>query len=327
MQALIAEANQHINWAIGEPLRERAKREDWRDCPILQHLETGARNLEAWNELFRRTRNVFTDENELPKKARGLLVPQNQKFDAALDDFIAEMLAAQYLQRLGHQDIRFTSEADAITADLISSHNGTTYVCEAKNLREPRSLTFVAFARWHRNRAAEPHRYKFTAEFLSIDEPFEDLTAQQTTAVQNLVDALPDRKRPSTFTEMLPGNRSLRVKLTDGIGVMLRMGPGPFAVNDVDEESMRATILKLLEPTRKALVQLYSTAVPTDYRKLLFLRWKAPEEIVAIGEIENVRGPVVAALQRFVSQFFPQIAIVIMHTYEDIEHAPLVAWE
>ena len=87
---------------------KRAQREDWRDCPILQHLETGARNLEAWNELFRRTRNVLIDEDDLPNKARILLVPQNPNFDAALDDFIAEMLAAQYLRRLGHQDIRFT---------------------------------------------------------------------------------------------------------------------------------------------------------------------------------------------------------------------------
>jgi hypothetical protein len=162
---------------------------------------------------------------------------------------------------------------------------------------------------------------------LSIDEPFEDLSPQQTIAVRNLVDSLPDRRRPSTFTEILPGNRSLRIKLNDGFGVMLRMGPGPFPVRVRDEESMRTTILKLLEPTRKALVQLHSNAVPADYRKLLFFRWKPPEEIVAIGEIENVRRPVLGAVQRFVRQFFPQVAVVMVHTHEEIEQSPLALWD
>lgn len=327
LQALTADPNQQINWAIGEPLQERAKRPDWRDCPILQHLETGAQNLGAWNELFRRTRKALTDENDLPKKACSLLSPQNPSFDSALDDFIAEMLAAQYLAHLGHENVRFTVEGDAITADLTSLHEEINYVCEAKNLREPNSLTYVAFARWHRNRAANPDTFNFVAEFLHIDDPFEDLTAHQATAVRDLVDALPNRNRPSTFNVDLPGNRSLRVRVREGAGAMLRHGPGPFGVDDVVEECKREVLLKLLEPTRKALVQLYSTAVPPDYRRLLFVRWKPPDEAVAIGELENIRTPVLEAIQQFTRQFFPGLAIVICHTYEDIQQTPLAAWE
>jgi len=50
---------------------------------------------------------------------------------------------------------------------------------------------------------------------------------------------------------------------------MPRHGPGRFLVNEVVEECQRAVVTKLLEPTRKALTQLYSTAVPTDYRRSL----------------------------------------------------------
>lgn len=320
------DANQQINWSIGDILRERGARADWRDCPILQHLETGSQRLRAWNELFRRTRAALQDENNLRTKARAMLNPQNPSFDVVLGDFIAEMLAAQYLSRLGHRDVRFTSDEDAITADLLSSHNDVAYVCEVKNLREPNNLTNAAFARWHRNQAENRERYNFTAEFVGIDDPFEDLTREQGEAVRNLVDALPERRRPSTFTVTLPGNRRLHVHVSDGAGVAVRMGPGPFLVGPIVEKVARSTVLKLLKPTRKAMAQLYSSAVPSDSRRLLFLRWKPPEEVGVIGEAENVRGPVMQALQAFIGQFFEQIAVVIVHTYEDIEQAPLAVW-
>lgn len=156
LQSLNAAENQQINWAIGDLLRERAAREDWRDCPILCHLETGAANLNAWNELFHRTRESLSNENGLPRKASALLRPDSKSFDSAIDDLIAELLAAQYLSFLGHTGIAYPEEQDPITADLISIHNEINYVTEAKNLREPSSLGYVAFARWHRNRAANP---------------------------------------------------------------------------------------------------------------------------------------------------------------------------
>ncbi len=70
MRSLADPANRQINWAIGDQLRQRGVRADWRQCPILQHLEGGAINLGAWNELFRRTREALQDENSLRTKAQ-----------------------------------------------------------------------------------------------------------------------------------------------------------------------------------------------------------------------------------------------------------------
>ena len=327
MRSLGDAANRQINWAIGDLLRRRGARQDWRQCPILQHLEAAAPNLNAWNELFRRTREALADEGTLPKKALVLLHPDNPTFDLALDDFIAEMLGAQYLSALGHENIRFFSEKEPITADLMSTNNEITYVTEAKNLREPNSLTYVAFARWHHNRGANPGDFNFAVEFLELEDPFEDLTAVQATAVRNLVDTLPQRQRPSTFAVTLPGNRRVRVRLGEGGGVMLRHGPGPFLVNEVVEECQRAVVTKLLEPTRKALTQLYSTAVPTDYRRLLFVRWKPPDEVLAIGEADRVRTAVHNNLQLFVREFFPNFALAILHTGEQLEDTPRATWQ
>jgi hypothetical protein len=48
---LAEDANGEIDSAIGGFLRERATRDDWRKCVILQQLEAG-RSLGGWNELF-----------------------------------------------------------------------------------------------------------------------------------------------------------------------------------------------------------------------------------------------------------------------------------
>jgi len=84
------------------------------------------------------------------------------------------------------------SEEEPITADLMSTNN------------EPNSLTYVAFARWHHNRGANPGDFNFAVEFLELEDPFEDLTAVQATAIRNLVDTLPQRQRPSTFAVTSP---------------------------------------------------------------------------------------------------------------------------
>lgn len=319
-------ANQHILWVMGDILRQRAQRDDWRESVILQQLEAGAPNLIAWNELFRRTRLALAHEDELPRRARTMLRPDNPSFDQALDDFIAEMLAAQYLSFLGHGNIHFHSEDDPITTDLISLHNGISYVTEAKNLREPNSLTYVAFARWRHNRAANLGEFNFTVELLDLEDPFEDLTAAQATAVRDLVDMLPTRERPSTFRTTLPGNRMARVSIREGPGVMLRYGPGPFLVDEAVEECLRTVVIKLLDPTRKALGQLYSTAVPTDYRRLLFVRWKPPDQILAIGEADRVRSTVQHRLQSFIRIFFANFAVAIFHTGEELERTPHADW-
>ena len=326
LAALGQAGNQQIEWAIGGLLRQRAERDDWRECTILRQLETGEVNLAAWNQLFQSTRESLSDEGQLRVKANTVLQPSSASFDLALDDLIAEMIAAMYLSELDHTNIRFLSEDSAITTDLMSVRDGITYVTEAKNLREPNSLAYVAFARWHHNRAAHPAAFNFSAEFLEIDQPFEDLDSAQINAVRKLVDALPQRQRPSTFLTTLPGNRKLRTRLSEGGGVMAQYGPGPFLVNEAVDRSQRALITKLLEPTRKALTQLYSTKVPDDYRRLLVFRWKPPDEIQAIGEIENVRTPVMSKWQAFIREFFPRFALAIVHTCEDVESTPKATW-
>jgi hypothetical protein len=112
----------------------------------------------------------------------------------------------------------------------------------------------------------------------------------------------------------------------EGDAVMLRHGPGPFLVAGVTEECERAMVVKLLDPARKALAQLYAPAVPTNYRRLLFIRWKPPDEIIAIGEAEGVRTSVRDSLQAFIRQFFPNFALAILHTYEDVENTPVATW-
>lgn len=327
LNALDEAANEQINWAIGDLLRERVLRDDWRQCPLLRQLETTAiLNLRGWNTLFRRTREILADPTELPRKAQTLLRPHSPLFDQNLDDFIAEMMAAMYLSRLGHTAIHFPPELSAITTDLTSVRDGITYVTEAKNLREPNSLAYVAFARWHHNCAADPARFNFTAEFLQIDDPFEDLTTDQASAVRVLVDALPGRPRPAIFQTTLPGNRILRVSIADGPRGVLQYGPGPFLVNALVEECRRAVVMKLLDPARKALTQLYSSAVPTDYRRLLFVRWKPPDSVAAIGEADSVRNVVRDYCEVFIRRFFPNFALAILHTHEEIENAPPVAW-
>jgi len=326
LDSLSNATNQEIDWAIGDLLRERAVREDWRNCPILQHLETGAQNLTAWNELFRRTRQALAEPNALARKARILLRPDSLSFDVALEDFIAEMLAAQYLFALGHENIRLLSDEEPITTDLMSVENGITYVTEAKNLREPLSLAYVAFSRWHRNHAADPGAFNFTVSLLEFENPFEDLTPAQATAVRNLVDTLPRRPRPSEFRVTLPEDRVVRVRVDEGRAAMVQHGPGPFLVNEVVEDCQRAIVSKLLEPSRKALTQLYAPAVPRAYRKLLFVRWKPPDAVLAIGEADRVRTAVQNEFQAFIREFFDNFAVVILHTGEGPENTPRATW-
>ena len=196
----------------------------------------------------------------------------------------------------------------------------------AKNLREPRTLSYVAFARWHRNGRAQPGLFNFSVSFLEIDDAFDDLTTQQVKGLQALIDRLPERQRPSTFVAALPGNRRVRVRVADGDALMMRHGPGPFLVQPVVEECKQAVVLKLLEHSRKALMQLYFAEVPEDSRKLLFVRCKPPEEIAAIGEAATVRVAVAQHFEAFFRQFFPNLSVTIMHTLEDPATAPRPNW-
>ena len=326
LHSLSGQSNQQIEWAIGSLLRRRAERPDWRQCSVLQQLETG-RNIAAWNELFRMTRQALHDERDLPRKAESLLRPDKASFDENLEDFIAEMMAVVCLRHWGHTDITLPAEGAPITTDVVSAHGASACVTEAKNLREPNSLAYIAFARWHHNQAADPKAFDFEVELLSIDEPFEDLTPEQAVNLRALIDSLPARPRPSVFQRSLPDDRTIRLRVADGKGGMIHHGPGPFLVGPVVDECRRAVVMKLMEPTRKALTQLYSDAVPADYRRLLFVRWKPPEAIGVLDEAGNVRTIVRDNFQKFLCPFFRKFALVIAHTYENLDNVPPPAWQ
>jgi hypothetical protein len=159
-----------------------------------------------------------------------------------------------------------------------------------------------------------------------MDDPLSDLTTEQEKAVNALVDGLPGFEIPGIVTRTLPGDRRIRVRLTEGTPVMVRHGQGPFLVGPVVEEAQRGLVLKLMEPARKALSQLYQPEVPVESRRLLLVRWKLPEEIAAIGEAENVRSPVHQQTQSFLRSFFPNFALTIMHNLEDPNDAPKATW-
>lgn len=327
LEALEQDRNEAINWAIGPLLRQRLEQEGWEGIIILQHLGSERDRLKAWNDLFERARRALSNPDDLVMKASLLLANvKNAKFDDALDDLIAELLAVLYLAAMGHQSIRFLPEGDDITVDLESKFEGLSYYTEVKNLREPRSLSVVAFKRWARNRIISPDKFAFRADLLDLDDPFNDLTPEQESAVNSLVDELPNLKVPSNFVRMLPGERRVRVRLVEGAPVMLRHGSGPFLVGPVVERAQRGLVLKLMDPARKALSQLFRQEVPEDSKRLLVLRWKLPEEIAAIGESENVRSVVHQQTESFLRAFFPNFALAILHTGEDPADAPKATW-
>lgn len=191
-------------------------------------------------------------------------------------------------------------------------------------------LTKVAFTRWHRNRTIEAHRYAFTASTIDLDDPRGDLTPEQETAVIALIDELPEWDRPSNRIRTLKGGRRLSVSVSDGPSAMITHGGGPFRVDGplgIIAEAKRGLVLKLLEQVRKALSQLYAEPVPNEYRRLLFVRWKPPEELRVSPEgLEQIRTSMQDELQIMIRASFPHFAVAITHTFEDLENAPRAQW-
>lgn len=328
INALDQPENAAIESTIGPVLRQLLDKEGWKEIILLQHLDQASSRLEGWNGLFSRARKALADPNDLAAKGAQLLGNVSiSRFNDALDDFVAEMLAVIYLAESGHTAIQFVPDGGPVTVDLESQWEGVTCFTEVKNLREPRSVSFVAFRRWHMNRATYPDKFTFRAEFLDLDDPLRDLTADQETGVNALVDDLPNRKVPSEFDHILPGERKIRLRLMEGSPIMIRHGSGPFLVGPVVEKAKRSLLLKLMDPARKALSQLYRPEVPEDTRRLLFVRWKLPEEIAAIGESESVRSAVHERAQSFLRPFFPNFALAITHTSEDPKDTPRALWD
>jgi hypothetical protein len=327
IEALEQAENGPVELTIGPVLRERLDLEGWEEIILLQHLDQSSPRLEGWNGLFSRARQSLADPTDLAAKGSQLLGNIScSRFNDVLDDFVAEMLAVIYLAESGHTEIRLPPDGGPVTIDVESQYEGVACFTEVKNLREPRSLSFVAFKRWNVNRATNPDEFTFQADFLDLDDPLRDLTADQEAGVNALVNDLPNRKIPSVFDHMLPGERKVRVRLTEGSPVMLRHGSGPFLVGPVVENAKRFLLLKFMDPARKALSQLYRPGVPEDAKRLLFVRWKLPEEIAAIGEAENVRIVVHENTQHFLRLFFPNFALTIMHTLEDPKDTPKATW-
>ena len=131
------EENIHIEWAFGDILRIWAQRDNWRSCLLLQQLESNHQNLAIWNDLIHRSRVALADEAELRIKASALLSPASIRFDDVMDDFLAEMLAAQYLKALGHTEIHFVRDDEEIHTDLRSRSGDLHCVTEAKNHTGP----------------------------------------------------------------------------------------------------------------------------------------------------------------------------------------------
>jgi hypothetical protein len=166
---------------------------------------------------------------------------------------------------------------------------------------------------------------------LDIDDPLTDLTSDQETAIIALIDEMPQWNRPTHRIRDLPGGRRIKVSVSDGQSVLITQGGGPFRVdgpNGILARGQRHLILKVLEPARKALSQLYSDPVPEVYRRLLYLRWKPPEEFCVSPEgTDEVRRNVRDAVRSLVAPSFARFAIAIAHPGENPDQTPRVEWD
>jgi hypothetical protein len=146
IKALDRPGNAAIESTVGPLLRQLLDKEGWREIILLQHLDQASLRLEGWNGLFSRARKALADPNDLAAKGAQLLGNVGiSRFNDALDDFVAEMLAVIYLAESGHTAIRFIPDGAPVTVDLESQWEGVMCFTEVKNLREPRSLSFVGF--------------------------------------------------------------------------------------------------------------------------------------------------------------------------------------
>lgn len=304
--ALAAKQNSEIQWLLGAVLIQRAARSDWYDCRILQQLERGT--AKGWNELIGRCRGALSNPEELLERCQKLLNPVALDFDDKLEDFIAEMVAVAYLLREGYADIHFLRANGTSSPDIEARLNGFQTGVEVKQLREPSTVTYVAFRRWNRNKASDPDRYAFDVQIDSLDPEF-DLTFDQRHGLQEVVDGLPNRARPSEFIHTLADAKRVRFTLRDGEGVMVHHG-GVSGTDDILVDVAQGLVLKALEPMRKALTQLYGGEQQSDVSKMLFFRWQVPDQ--AFMDAIAIRDAVQDGLQNFLGALFPNLQVVIV---------------
>jgi hypothetical protein len=155
--------NEPLRWLLGEALVARSQRAAWHECRVLQQLAGGSEAGErAWNGLIERSRQALTNPEEAQTRARAVLTPGAADFDEKLDDLVAEMVAVVYLSAQGFSRLHFIPTGEISTPDLTGVKRGQDAFIEVKNLREPPSLTIVAFSRWNANRTRNPERFNST---------------------------------------------------------------------------------------------------------------------------------------------------------------------
>lgn len=298
--------NEPLRWLLGDLLIARVGRADWYQCRVLQQLAIGSQAAEqAWNGLIERFRAVLASPDDARVRAQEILDPAALDFDEKLDDLVAEMVAVVYLSGRGFSGFEFCPPGVLPTPDLTALKDKKQAFIEIKNLREPPSLTIVAFSRWHANRARDPERFQFEV-MINYEGIEPELDREQREALERLIDGLPSRERPGQFVEILPGNRQITISLRDGAGVMMTQGPGG-ALDPVRIRSSQSLVYKLMAPAAKALSQLYSPAVPAGAVRVMILRWKVPDDVWLVEE--DVRRQVGGAIQDFLGQVFPELEV------------------
>lgn len=315
LERLRESQNEPVQWLLGDLLVSRAGRPDWHECRILQQLAVGSAGAEgAWNGLIGRFRQALANPNNAPMRAKEILNPAAADFDAKLDDLVAEMVAVVYLSGLGYSKFDFCPSGAVVMPDLHAFKDGKDAFIEVKNLREPPSLTLVAFSRWHANRArnAEAFAFEVMLEYRGIDP---DLNREQKEVLERLIDKLPGRMRPDHFSATLPGGIEIAFSLRNGHGVMMTHGPGG-PLGPVRIRSSQNLTQKLMAPAGKALSQLYGPAVPLDANRVIILRWKVPDDEWLVEE--DVRTQVGAAIQQFLGQLFPHLEVHLMSSHQHI---------
>jgi hypothetical protein len=316
LRRLLTPENEDLNWLLGDLLRARAAEPTWYRCFLLQQLERNLGAQNSWNALIRTCRASLAVELEAQQRAWELLTPLSPEFDAKLDDFVAELIAIWDLGRGGAGQFHFLpTEPKQKSPDLRAERGGQQLYVEVKNLREPDSLEQTASRIWYANQTRDPESFRFDVEIDYGAEP-SDLTAVQRESLEIAINGLPARPKPSSFTLSLPGGLPVTFITKQGSGrIWSSGGTGVLLDDKYYADNAQRLILKSIEQIRKALSQLYNSAIPEKATKVLFLRWKVPWDL-AVGP-NGIRDIVRTELQNFLGRFFPRLELRITHNYDE----------
>jgi len=307
--------NRNLDWLLGDLLRQRAARDDWHYCPILQQLERQNQEAERiWETLIGTCRALLADDAEAPRRAIACLQPADKNFDSKLDDFVAELIAIDQMGRDGACQIRLLDAGDNPTPDFQATRNGETLYIEVKNLRAPDSIEAVALRRWYTTRTKHPDQFQFDV-VMKYGADLDLLDQEQITALEHFIDSLHGTKPHADIRRQLPGGDDVSFTIVDGKGQMVVFG-GTGCVIDENYlvDGAQQLVTKVMGQICKALSQLYGSQLPETATKILFLRWKVPDTYAAAPD--EIRDRVQAELQLFLNRFFPRLEVRIAHNYE-----------